>query len=158
MAWSGVAFARGMLALSNVTIAGLRSVRFDSKGNDGACVGKLGATAECHSKYLDVFYQVVRRHHEHHRVFGSRPFRYLWDHERCQRECRRSVASDGLQSDGRRPDSELPRVLSGQESMLLVADDDRGANIRYAVDARQRLLQKRAVTHQGEKLLWIKLP
>jgi len=76
-----------------------------------------------------------------------------------QRDGRRRVAAYGFEDDARRGYALLPQLLGHHESMGFVAHHHRCSEFRQAFQARDRVLQHRALAaREGQQLLRIKLP
>jgi hypothetical protein len=96
---------------------------------------------------------VVGRHQPQHRVRVG-----LAQQERGRGDGRRAVARDRLEEDARVRDPRLAQLLGHQESVRLVADDDRRREARPD-RARRGLLEHGArVADQRPELLRIPLP
>jgi hypothetical protein len=98
---------------------------------------------------------VVGRQHQHERA------RILPGQQQGGAGDRRSgiaAAADGLEHDGRRLASGIAELLGDDETVLLVADDERGGEAAGIAHAGDGLLQQAALGGEREKLLRIEGP
>ena len=102
---------------------------------------------------------MIRREHQEERLgvdpvaLGARE-----SGERGHGNCRRGVAAGRLEQDRERPDADLIELLSHQETVSLVADDDRRRGARDARRPQGGLLDHRALADERQELLRVHLP
>lgn len=133
----------------DVAVAGFRLVRRDAEGDHCPGVSMGGAQRHRVAESGGVADHMIGRHDQQHRIGRA-------GGERSQRQRRRGVAPHRFEQQRRRLDVDLAQLFCCQETVFLVAYDERCGNRQSWRTGTQRgVLQQRALAVQRQQLLRI---
>ncbi len=142
--------ARQRSTPTNVTVAGFCAIRQHAKGDQRSCLSVRNGRRDRLLEAGDSGDDMIRgKHQQQRRRFRAGVAEGV---QRCRSNRRCRVAGGRFEQDiGLQADFE--QLFGDQETMVLVADDNRLADSRKPIESAQSVLQQRELIDQAKKLL-----